>query len=339
MAAVLSTRIVHTVFQQAIVTAILWVVLSVWLVPDEGVYTIVAIARGDWLRNLNMPTATAQTSSGQEHTEEQTEKVPRKLTPKETVHSDDSSAGQSEDTEQGDVIELYTETVEDCLEEARIALSDGEYEDALKKSRKAIDAAKEARQRVKRDAPGRSQKIDTLRQEAECLAATIEAERDAHQDAVLLLEEADDRLDTAAAAIETGDTSTVRDHLSAAMTHLDDAVNLQADYGFDDLSERFASLQDRHDRLEQQRTRLTLASELDSIESQIEEASELVEVKEYEDALEEFVAAIYDLNALETRIDDHSDETLQDRLDTLRERCVDGRERAEAALTTSSIPR
>jgi len=139
-------------------------------------------------------------------------------------------------------------------------------------------------------------------------------------------------------AIESNDATDAFSHLENASTRLEDAAEPLADYEFEESDARLASLQDRHERLTQQATRLQLETDLDNLEARIKEACDLAADDEYEAALAEFEAAMEEVNALAKRVKAHDEDKLQNRLESLRKRCKEGIEQMETAQASFPVP-
>lgn len=179
-------------------------------------------------------------------------------------------------------LEEGVERVESLLAGARQRREATEYDVALESCQRAIDDAKQLKERASVKAPHRVSEIDPSLDTARELREEIEAERDAYRDAWNRLQNLTDRLDRIIEESDPAAPEQTLTKLNGFSTKMEKVEDLVADYDLPGIQDRIAELREeaqahRDELVSTQTTTEQARGQLQEVERSLEDASQRLE--------------------------------------------------------------
>jgi HEPN domain-containing protein len=175
-------------------------------------------------------------------------------------------------------IDSQYSTVQKHLKTAREAFDAGMHDRALAWCGQAVEVAERTHETAREDAPHRVAEIESQLDEGRTLRESIEAEREYVRTTAERLDQAEESLDDAAAALETGSYDDALQSLEEGSETLADVATTAEHHDVPDIAARVDSLTARRDRLrERARTRRDVYQR---VTATLDEVSETLDVAE-----------------------------------------------------------
>jgi tetratricopeptide (TPR) repeat protein len=149
-------------------------------------------------------------------------------------------------------VDDHLDTAKRRLNSAREPYESGDYDSALNHCENAIDAAKQAREVARDNAPDRVADAETAIEDVTQLREQIEEERETRQEAVARLDDIETTLDTAEDALADGDDCEALEKLDSVPATLAETDDPLEAHDFADLAQHRDALETRYERLQQE---------------------------------------------------------------------------------------